>query len=159
MGEIIFKIVSVYISCMLKFILGPVGGYAAGFNIITTILITIAGMMTVVFLFVFFGTWIKKYILEKIRKPSNKFTVNNRKFVNLWKRYGLAGVAALTPLVLTPIGGTILALSSGSPRNKIISYMFISAVVWATVFSLIIYFFGNEVIPEFLRPSPVKFPL
>ena len=63
------------------------------------------------------------------------------------------GVALLTPIILTPIGGTLLAVSSGSPRRKIIVYMFISSSFWSVVISSAIYFFGNEVLPEFLVPE------
>jgi hypothetical protein len=59
----------------------------------------------------------------------------------------------LTPIILTPIGGTLLALSSGSPKDKIILYMFLSAVFWAVAFSVVIYFFGNEMLPDFVKPG------
>ncbi|NJM24298.1 MAG: hypothetical protein HC859_00930 [Bacteroidia bacterium] len=39
---------------MIKFIFGPVGGYAAKLTLTTTILTTVAGMMTVVVAFTFF---------------------------------------------------------------------------------------------------------
>ncbi|HZB13588.1 MAG TPA: hypothetical protein VE467_11185, partial [Chryseolinea sp.] len=79
-------------------------------------------------------------------KKRNKFSPRNRRFVTIWKKYGLIGVAALTPILLTPIGGTLLALSSGSPKDKIIFYMFISASVWSVIMSVGLYFFGNEVL-------------
>lgn len=152
MKETILKIISVYFSSMLKFILGPVGGYAAGLNLMTTILTTIAGMMTIVLLFTYFGKWLQKNIISRFVQKRNKFSVSNKKFVRIWKKYGLVGVAALTPVILTPIGGTILAVSSGSPREKIIFYMFISAAVWSMVLSSTIYFFGKQVLPEILKP-------
>ena len=152
MGEIILKIISVYFSCMLKFILGPLGGYAAGLHIVVTILVTIAGMMTIVLLFTLSGTWLRKNLLSRFFKPKDDSSAKGKKFLVFWKKYGLVGVAALTPVIFTPIGGTILAITSGSPKDKIISYMLISAVFWALVFSGIIYFFGNEVLPEWLKP-------
>ncbi|HEY0654585.1 MAG TPA: hypothetical protein VGD65_15720 [Chryseosolibacter sp.] len=137
---------------MLKFILGPIGGFAAGLNLVTTILTTVFGMMTIVFLFTYFGDWLKANVLSRFRrknKPVNE--KKNTRFANIWKRYGLAGVALLTPIILTPIGGTLLAVSSGSPKEKIIFYMFISAATWSVVFSIAIYFFGNEVLPDFIK--------
>jgi len=151
MWETILKIVSVYFSSMLKFILGPLGGYAAGLNLVTTVLTTVAGMMTVVLLFTFFGNWIRLNITHRFFKKKRKFSEGNKKFVAIWSKYGLVGVAILTPLFLTPIGGTLLAVSSGSPREKIIFFMFISAAAWALIFSSAIYFFGNTVLPEFVR--------
>lgn len=146
MWQLILKVATVYFSCMLKFVFGPIGGYAAGFPLITTILVTVAGMMTVVLLFTYFSNWIKVRIIDRFFKKRSKFSPRNRKFVTIWKRYGLIGVAVLTPILLTPIGGTILAVSSGSPKEKIILYMFISAGFWALVMSFALYFFGNEVL-------------
>lgn len=146
MWQLILKMVTIYFSSMLKFIFGPVGGYAAGFPLITTILVTVAGMMTVVLVFTYFGAWIKVRIIGKLFKKSSKFSPRNRKFVTIWKRYGLIGVAALTPILLTPIGGTVLAVSSGSPKEKIIFYMLISASFWAIILTSGLYFFGNEIL-------------
>jgi hypothetical protein len=153
MWEELLKAIPVYLSSMLKFILGPVGGYAAGLNLITTILCTVFGMMTVVFLFTYFGTWLKLNVLSRFTKKTSKFSAGNKRFVNIWKKYGLTGVALLTPILLTPIGGTLLAVSSGSPKDKIIFYMFLSASFWAVVFTMAIYFFGNEVLPDFVKPE------
>ena len=154
MWQAILKLVSVYFSSMLKFVFGPVGGYVSGFNLVTTILVTVAGMMTVVLLFTFFGTWIREQVFNRLFKKKSKFSRSNRRFVVIWKKYGLVGVAALTPILLTPIGGTLLAISSGSPKEKIIFYMFISASVWSIIFSCSLYFFGGEVLkyfPEFAK--------
>ncbi|HEX6225440.1 MAG TPA: hypothetical protein VFZ52_13580 [Chryseolinea sp.] len=154
MWETILKIATVYFSCMLKFIFGPLGGYAAGFTLITTILVTVAGMMTVVLVFTFFGNWIREKIIRKFFKRRSKFSPGNRRFVTVWKKYGLIGLAALTPVIFTPIGGTLLAISSGSPKDKIIFYMFISASTWSIVLSVALYFFGNQVLqylPEFTK--------
>lgn len=151
MWETFLKIISVYLSSMVKFILGPLGGYAAGLNLVTTILTTVAGMMTVVLLFTFCGEWIRQNILHKFFKKQSKFSNTNKKFVTIWKKYGLLGVAALTPLFLTPIGGTLLAVSSGSSKEKIIFFMFVSAAAWSLVFSSVIYFFGNTILPDFIQ--------
>lgn len=149
----ILRAIPVYFSCMLKFIFGPLGGYAAGLNLLTTILTTVFGMMTVVFLFTYFGNWIRKEIFGRFRRGRKKKFNRERvqKLDRIWKRYGLLGVALLTPIILTPIGGTLLAVSSGSPKDKIIFYMFISASTWSVVFSMAIYFFGNEVLPDFIK--------
>ena len=152
MWQEILRAIPVYFSCMLKFIFGPLGGYGVGLHPITTILTTVAGMMTVVFLFTYFGEWIRMKVFGRFKKRK----VNLKRAAQLekiWKRYGLIGVALLTPIILTPIGGTLLAVSSGSPREKIIFYMFVSASFWSVVISMAIYFFGNEVLPDFMIPT------
>jgi hypothetical protein len=151
MWEEILRAVPVYFSSMIKFIFGPLGGYAAGLKLLTTILVTVAGMMTVVLLFTYAGDWVRKQIIERIFGRNNGFSVAKSKHIGLWKKYGLVGVAALTPLLLTPIGGTILAVSSGSPKEKIIFMMFVSASVWSVVLSIVVYLFGNEFLPDYIK--------
>ena len=151
MWEEILKAIPVYFSSMLKFIFGPLGGFAAGLELLTTILATVAGMMTVVFTFTYAGSWFREKVINRFFGKSKRFSQNNRKFVSIWKKYGLVGVAALTPILLTPIGGTLLAISSGSPKEKIIIYMFVSASVWAVIFSVVVYTLGNEFLPDFVK--------
>lgn len=152
MWQEILRAIPVYFSSMLKFIFGPLGGYGVGLHLITTILTTVAGMMTMVFLFTFFGNFIRTRIFGRFKR--RKINLKRaEKLEKIWKRYGLVGVALLTPILLTPIGGTLLAVSSGSPKDKIIYYMFVSASFWSVVITMAIYFFGNEVLPEFLVPK------
>jgi membrane protein DedA with SNARE-associated domain len=161
MWDELLKAIPVYFFSMLKFIFGPFGGYVVGLNLTTTILITVAGMMTVVVLFTYFGDFMRNKVLSRF--PSRKkFTVRNRKFVRFWKRYGILGVAILTPLLLTPIFGTILAVSFGAPRKQLILFMFISASFWSVFLSSTIYIVGEKVtivieqyfeLPEGLKPK------
>lgn len=151
MVEEILKAVPVFLASMIKFIFGPLSGYAAGLKLVTTILSTIGGMMTVVFAFTYFGTWLRNNLLNRFFSHKKLFSSRSRKFVVVWKKYGLLGVAALTPLILTPIGGTILAVSSGSPKEKIILYMFISACFWGISLTLATYFFGHAIWPDFIK--------
>jgi membrane protein DedA with SNARE-associated domain len=152
MLEELLKAIPVLFSSMLKFVLGPIGGFAAGLNPITTILSTVLGSMASVFAFTFFGEWLKTRVLSRIGGKKKKFTVNSRKFVTIWRKYGMVGVATLMPILLTPIGGTILAVGFGAPRSKIIFYMFISASAWAIIFTFAIYEFGKAVLPDFVKP-------
>src|SRR5688572_24017924 len=152
MWEEILKAFSlVYWPSMLKFIFGPIAGYAAKLHVVTTIIGTIAGTMTVVLVLSFAGDWIRNNVINRFFPNRKRFSERNRKFVTIWKKYGVAGVAFLTPLILTPIGGTLLAISFGSPREKLILYMLISASAWASIFSLGIYLFGNNVFPDYLK--------
>jgi membrane protein DedA with SNARE-associated domain len=147
--EILKAFTLVYLPSMLKFIIGPVAGYAAKLNLLTTIIGTVAGMMTSVVAFTFFGNWLRTKVLKRLYLGTRQ--QKQRKWAGLWKKYGMSGVAFLTPLLLTPIGGTILAVSMGAPKEKIIFYMFLSAAGWAVFFSGAIYFFGNEVLPDFVK--------
>jgi uncharacterized membrane protein len=150
MWDVIQKIIPVYFSSMVKFFLGPAGGYAVGLPLIATILTTVAGMMTIVLLFSFFGDFMRR-LLGRFTKRRKVFSERSRKVVILWRKYGLVGVAALTPILLTPVGGCLLAISFGTPKGKLILYMFVSASLWSVLVSGIIYFFGNEVLPDIIK--------
>ncbi|SRR6266850_7505 len=151
MWEEILKSIPVFLSSTLKFILGPTFGYAAKLHVVTTILVTIAGMMTSVVAFTYFGEWLRTRVLDRRFPNRKKITINNPKIIAIWKKFGLVGIAILTPLILTPIGGTILAVSSGSPKEKIIFYMLISAACWSVILTVTIYFIGHQVLPDWVR--------
>lgn len=148
MWEEILKAVSVYLSSMIKFIFGPIGGKAAGLHLITTMVVTVAGMMTTVVAFTYFGEFIRKRIIERFRKPKPEEKESEHK-QGIFRRYGLAGVAFLTPIILTPIGGTILAVSVSKNRQKILFYMLISACTWSVILTIAVYF-GYDAVMEWV---------
>lgn len=124
---------------MFKFILGPVTGRLYELNFVETSLLTVLGMMTSVFVFTsVFGNKIHSWIISTFYKNKKLFSRSNRRTVKIWRAYGLKGVAFLTPVLFSPIGGTILAISFGEHKSKIFKYMFVSAVFWAALFSLAI---------------------
>ena len=130
----IFKYLSVFLASSVKFIAGPTMGIVAGFSLFETIVITILGMMTSVLIFSFLGEQIRRRFLSKFK--NKKFYSNNsRRFKIIWKRYGLFGVTFLTPILFSPIGGTLLITATGAPRKKVLTYMFFSAVFWSVTFS------------------------
>lgn len=149
MWQELLKAVPVYFSCMVKFFFGPLGGYAAGLTLLTTILTTVAGMMTVVVVFAYFGTYIRQKIASRFLRNRKRFTPKNRRLVRIWQRFGIFGVAILTPVLFTPIVGAAIAVSFGVPRQTMILHMFISASAWAVLISVIVYVFGDEIVTRY----------
>jgi membrane protein DedA with SNARE-associated domain len=149
--ELILKILSVVGLSMIKFIFGPITGRAEGLNIYVTMAATICGMMATVWIIAYFGDWIKRRFKLRIFKDSGKVRsekqVKRREF---FRRYGLTGVAVLTPVILTPIGGTLLALSLRVPREKIIRYMLVSAIGWSVLITSGIYE-GVDLVSDLLQ--------
>lgn len=141
----ISQIISIYLLSTIKFLSGPLLGYAAGLNIFITMIITVAGMMTSVILFTYFGTWLRKRILRRFLKPKRVFSSRSRRFVKIWKNYGAGGVAFFTPILLMPIGGAILLSTTGTPRKKIIYYMLLSAIGWSIVQTTLFYIAGDQI--------------
>ncbi len=131
----LLKYLSVYFTSMLKFMAGPPLGVAVGFSSMETILICILGMMTSVVTFTLVGEKIKPGWLPKFFRKFREKNTTDKRFNYIWTRFGIFGVTFLTPVLFTPIGGTLLVSAMGSPRLKIIGYMFLSAVFWAVALS------------------------
>lgn len=142
----IAKIISIILLTMLKFIFGPTLGYAAGYPFLVSVAITITGMMLSVLLFTYLGAYLRKTIIDKLYRNSKVFSKRNRKFVVVWKKYGERGVAFLTPLLLTPIGGTLILTGYKTKKGRIVKLMTLSAIFWAFVFCGIIYFFADIIL-------------
>lgn len=59
------------------------------------------------------------------------FTPRNRRIVKLWTQYGLAGIALLTPVLLSIPIGSILAARYVHNKKKIYLYMFCAILFWS----------------------------
>lgn len=150
MAEEVLKALSVFLLSMLKFILGPMTGLALGLHVITSTLATIGGMMMSVVVFTYFGEWLRAAVLRKFFRNRKKFTPRSRR-IAAWRKYGLTGIALLTPLLLTPIGGTLLAVGATKSKGKILIAMLISATGWSVLLNGVIYFFGSDYFPAFMK--------
>lgn len=124
-----------YLGSMLKFIIGPTYGGALDVGIIETAVFTFLGMMTSVLIVSYLGTEVRRRINDRFFKRRKKISKKSRRFVKIWKKWGVNGVAFFTPLLLTPIGGTALAVSFGAKRKEIIISMTISGAVWSLIVS------------------------
>jgi len=146
--DILKAIPAVYLPSMLKFILGPLAGYGLGLNMFITMIASLAGMMTVVIVITYSG----QIFRDRIEKFFNRW-LKNGKFARMIEKYGLAGVAFFTPLFLTPVGGALLALGFQAKHTKqqILVYMLISGTAWSAIFTLSIYFFGHNVLPDIIK--------
>lgn len=132
------KYVAVYTSSMFKFIAGPVVGAGSGLAFWETALLTILGMMTSVFLFsTIAGKKFREIIVRTFYKNRKLFSPKTRRTVRIWRNYGLKGVAFLTPVIFSPIGGTLIASSFGESKKRIFWYMLVSSVFWGFLFSFV----------------------
>ncbi len=130
----------------IKFIFGPFAGKAAGLHILTTMVATSAGMMTSVLAFTYFGEFMRSKILAYFRNRNSSENVKKREVPTALKKYGLVGISFLTPIILTPIGGTILAVSVTPKKGKILLYMLVSACVWSAIITAAVYFGYDAII-------------
>ena len=150
MSENIVEYLSVLLSSSFKFLFGPLQGKAYGLPWLLTAALTAAGMMLSVVVFTYFG----QYLKQRFFKTKKVFTPGNRRKVTLWRRYGIVGVALFTPLLLTPIGGTLVANAFGEKREKIFFWMSIFATIWGILVTLMVYEAGDLLQGLLHSPKP-----
>ena len=128
------KYAPVFLISMAKFVGGPLTGAALGLGFLETLTLTVAGMMTTVVVLSGVGRiWVRRSQLRRKERGDRIFTANSRRIVRVFGRFGMGGLAFLTPLLFTPIGGTIVATLLGVPRPQILLHMLWSAVLWGVV--------------------------
>ena len=135
MVETIGKLAEIAALSMFKFAFGAFLGAKLGTSFLFTFLASVGGMNLSVLIFSFFGLKIKKLITSIFYKKKKKlFTPGNRRIVTVWMKYGLIGIAFLTPPLFTPPVGTLVASGFGEPRQRIVLFMLISSIFWGIVF-------------------------
>jgi hypothetical protein len=157
-----FRIIEVLILSGVKFLLAPPLSFKLGFSYPKTILITtIGGLLGVIFFYflsdmimrLFRREWpkIKYYfskkglelepavvkIPKKKSQPKKKFSRKNKLIVLTRKKYGLWGIAALTPLLLSIPLGTFLAIKYYRNKKNVFLSLALSVVCWSVIMSSI----------------------
>ena len=73
------------------------------------------------------------YIEKPLQRPRRIFTSRSRKMVKLWRKYGLIGLAAVTPMIFSISLGIFFMTRFEKNKRKIILYMFISITAWSLI--------------------------
>jgi uncharacterized membrane protein len=131
------KYLSVALASTLKFFGGPIAGVILKLTWIETAICSAVGMMFTVLLLTYVGGGIQSLIKKYRKSKPRKFTRTNRIAVNIWKRFGIIGIAFLTPPLFTPLFGPILAVAFKVPKPAIFLWMSVSAVIWGLGISYI----------------------
>lgn len=146
MISLLLKYLTVFLSSTIKFVGGPIAGLATGLSWVETSLFTAMGMMATVLLFTLLGKPMRSLLQRTLWRKQKRFSRRNRRFVKIWRKWGIQGVSFLTPLLLSPLGGAILANAFGGRKKDIIIYMLISAIFWGFVISGFFYFVKELVV-------------
>jgi hypothetical protein len=134
----------VFITSMFKFALGPLAGIMTNdMSVFEAAVFAILGMMTTVIIIASIKDDFRQKLVWKFKRNKALFTRRNRRIVRIWNRYGLAGVAFLTPVLFSPIVGVFVAISFGGSKRKMVKYMFVSAAFWGFTLSILYKFLGS----------------
>jgi uncharacterized membrane protein len=139
-----WEIISVFLLSTVKFVFGAVPfALGLGFSFLEAVTVTSAGGFVGVSIFVYMSDWIvdriKKRKLEKKHDQpvpeKKKFTRKNKIIVKVKMRFGLIGIAFLTPLLLSIPIGCFLAVRYFKNKHRILVYMFVSILFWSVSIS------------------------
>lgn len=150
------KILTVFLVSSIKFLFAPALSFGLGLNFIQTWLSTTAGGIVGVVFFFFLSRWILLlysryffYYFHLIRVkiytalditvpkfiPARRFTKRNRFIIKLVRKYGLAGIVILTPVLLSIPVGTFIATRYFSSNRFLLVYLSSSVLFWSLFMS------------------------
>lgn len=137
MLEKLIPYLTVIVASGFKYALGPFMGKIFSLSNVEIIILMIIGMMlTVILLTTLLGDLFYGFLKKTLFKNRKVFSSQTRKIVHVSNKWGLIGVAFLTPVLFSPVGGTLIAISFGEHKKRIILYMFVSACFWAPITTL-----------------------
>lgn len=136
-----WEIISVFLVSTIKFVFGGMPmALGMGFSFFEAVTVTSLGGFTGVVVFVFFSdTLILNYKKRQAQKkithpdlpPKKIFSGKKRLIIRIKKKFGLTGIALLTPLLLSIPLGCFLAVRYFKNKQKVIIYMFTSVLIWS----------------------------
>lgn len=147
--EKLLQILLVVILSATKFLTAPITSLNIGFGYLETLLITsIGGLIGVTFFYylssaimALIARWSSGKTSGKTKKRKKKFTWKNKLIVHVKREYGLIGLAALTPTILSIPVGTFLAARYFRDPKQVITYLSASVVVWSVIVSSVVIIF------------------
>jgi hypothetical protein len=143
------KILEVLLIASVKFLFAPFEAERYGFNFGQSFAITTLGGIIGILAFYFAGSYIATWwrhtmaVVKSIflrrpaavieRKPKKNFTRSRRFIVGVKLKFGLFGIAFITPCIISIPIGTIVAAHFFRKRRPVILYMLVSLVLWSLV--------------------------
>lgn len=147
--EKVLQVIFIVILSATKFFAAPITSLNIGFNYLQTLMLTIVGGILGVIVFYFLSNAIAFLVIQitkailgsKMPSKPKIFTWKNRMIVNTVRKYGLLGVAIITPVLLSIPLGTFIAARYFEDRNQVFKYMCASVVFWSVIISSLVIVF------------------
>lgn len=118
----------------------PVAVYAMKMTAAETLICTNAGGLLGLLIFLNFSKYLllawDKYRPAFHRKKRKVFTRSSRRFVKIKLKYGLPGIAILSPSVLSIPVGSFLAARYYGTKPKVWLFLITGQILWSLVFTL-----------------------
>ncbi|WP_078382212.1 small multi-drug export protein [Sutcliffiella halmapala] len=132
---------SIYIAYIIVFLLGAtpflevVGvipiGVAAGLPALPVTILAFLGNILTIWLLILLIDRVKLWLQRRKEKKGKEVSEKREKrAATIWKKYGLPGLAFVSPILIGSHLGVILAMSFGGTRKQITIWMTFSVIVW-----------------------------
>lgn len=142
---------SAYIAYLIIFLLGAtpffevVGvipiGVAAGLPAFPVAILAFAGNILTIWLLILMMDHVKKWMEARREKKGKDIPEKRQKrAANLWKKYGLPGLAILSPFLIGSHLGAILAMGFGGTKKRITLWMTLSITGWTLIMGIASYY-------------------
>lgn len=149
--ENLISSILVFFGSLIKFSMGTLAAIAADLGLGGSLANIIGGIIGIV-LFTHLGGVMQDYMVKKFpNRFGKKFTRSNRFLVRIKQRFGLGGIAVLTPIALSIPVGVLFALALTHDKKKIMISMIISLLFWATILFVPYFLFDINVIDFITR--------
>lgn len=76
-----------------------------------------------------------EYVTKGGKNEKKNFTSRNRRMLKIWNRWGLTGLALITPVTISIPVGTFIATRLARNKKKVLLYMFLSVLFWSVLIS------------------------
>jgi hypothetical protein len=138
---------SVVLTAMVKFLFAGLLSYSLGHGIGATMLLTAVGGSIGMVLFYLSGTqvleWFRRRYVRRAAErrakglpPARIFTRTNRWIVRIKHRYGIQGLAAIAPPILSIPVSALLAAKYFRHERRTLPILLAAVLVWSAVLSL-----------------------
>ena len=127
----------------------PLALFVHGYSFYETVVLTSSGGIIGVFFFTYFSEWLiniykrirSKFSKGRHRKKKQIFTRRNIWIVKVKRRFGIMGIAFISPSFITIPVGTFILVRYFKNKKKIIVYQSASVVFWSLLTASIKLFF------------------
>ena len=116
----------------------PLSAFKYDFNFIQTLLFSVLGGIIGVLIFSILSNKINSSFPKKKRVKRKKRGITEIISIKTARKYGLIGIAVLTPILLSIPIGTLLALRFFPEKKKTIPILVSSVVAWSLILSVIL---------------------
>jgi len=141
MAEVFEILMVMLISTVKHTLVGIPTGYATGLNMLEVMLYTAIGGTIGVLFFMYFADTMKKlylWYLKKRGKTPRKFTKMNRFIVRVKQRFGLYGLAFITPPLISVPVGAMIAASIYKNKKRVFIFLLGGVIFWSVLGACIV---------------------